>query len=315
MAGKIPGQSGLQIDYCCAPTTAGEYTVTVGDSSMSLTVETETIMGINIGADYVFPLANQDLQVSFYNQYGEPMTIVGANIFVFADNGVTLSPQNMGTTIKVDASGSNLDTANTITINIFHLATGLNSVKSIPLYDEPEVKTFYIAGLEIADAAARIEENTSGHKLVIEATDQYGMPYILTNADIQAGGDVIVLNSGEASVPSISFFIDAEGKLVFNALAAGEATITFLVPTEAIVRNYSITVSEPTTLESLLIYQGSGMITSGTRHDLLAFAYDQLGTPISLKGNFDFSKFSMFSTAPLSISNTAIQYDAIEGIL
>ncbi|MBN2884152.1 MAG: hypothetical protein JXN10_11535, partial [Clostridia bacterium] len=64
--------------------TPGDYTVQIGDSTFDLTVQEETLMGISIGADYVFPLADQDLQVSLYNQYGEPMTIVNTNIFVFA---------------------------------------------------------------------------------------------------------------------------------------------------------------------------------------------------------------------------------------
>lgn len=297
--------------------TPGDYTVTVGESTMTLTVGTETIMGIDIGADYIFPLANQDLIISLYNQYGEPMVITNTTVLVMNINkGTSLPPQNMGTTIKVDASNSAVvEGGDTLNIIVMHTPTGINQTKTITVYEEPEIKSLYISGLEIAGSAYRIEENTTGHKLTLEAIDQYGNPYVLTNADILMGGQIILTNSNDLSVPSGTFVIDSEGNLVFNALVAGTSIITFIVPTESIIRTYTVTVSEPTEIETLVISTGTGMVTSGTRYDLTALAYDQLGSPIPLLGNFNFANFTIFSTNTLVVSNTGIQYDAAAGVL
>ncbi|MFO7612769.1 MAG: hypothetical protein R6W99_09855 [Clostridia bacterium] len=295
--------------------TPGEYTVTVGSSTKNLTVLEETLMGISIGADYIFPLANQDLQVSLYNQYGEPMAITNTTVLIYNVNkGTSLVPINMGTTIKVDASNEALVVGgNSLSISV--IKGSMNQIKTITVYQKPVIKSLYITGLEIANSAAKIDVNTSGHKLVIEATDQYGNPYKLTPADILTGGKVMITNSNEASVPSSSFAIDANGKLVFNALAAGSSTITIIVPTEGIIRHFTVQVNEPAALKTLVINVGSAMITSGTRYDLTTNAYDQLGSPIALKNNFDFSKFAMFSTNNNVVSNSAIQYDAGTGVL
>ncbi|MBN1624869.1 MAG: hypothetical protein JW903_10905, partial [Clostridia bacterium] len=295
--------------------TPGDYTVQIGDSTFDLTVQEETLMGISIGADYVFPLADQDLQVSLYNQYGEPMTIVNTNIFVFANDGTTLPYSNTGTTIKINASDPGLDDATQITVNLLHITTGLNAVKTIPLYDAPEIKSLNFAGLVIANSASRIEENTSGHKLMIEATDQYGNSYKLTDADIAPGGPITVLNSNPAAVPTSSFDIDADGNMVFNALDAGSATITFLVPMEAIVKNYTITVNPPVHLNSLVISAGTEMAYEGEWFDLTTYAYDELGQPIAMKGNFDFSKFYVVSNNPVAIHPSAFAYDDVTGTL
>jgi len=294
--------------------TPGDYTVEVGDSTFDLTVQEETLTGIAIGADYLFPLADQDLEVSLYNQYGEPMTIVNTNIFIFANDGTTLTYTNTGTTIKADASNPGLDDATQVTVNILHITSGLNAVKTIPLYDAPEIKSFNIAGLVIADSAARLEENTSGHKLIVDAVDQYGNAYKLTDADIAPGGPIVVMNTNEASVPSASFDIDSDGNMVFNALDAGTATITFLVPLEAIVENYTVTVNEPVSLDTLVLSAGSQLAYQGEWFDLTSYAYDELGQPIAMVGNFDQSKLSLSSNNPAVVPGV-FDYDDTEGVI
>ncbi|MDX1358077.1 MAG: hypothetical protein R3232_04535, partial [Clostridia bacterium] len=262
--------------------TPGDYTVVVGESTFAVTVEAETILGISIGADYVFPLANQDLQVAFYNQYGEPMTIPGGvNAFVInPSKGVSLTATNMGTTIKIDASDpAEVEGGDELMITIYY--NTFSQTKTIPVYDEPVIKTFNVAGLLIANGAPKIDENTTGHKLVIDATDQYGNPYVLTPADLATFGGPIQLNtSNPDSVPTSSMTIDSEGRLVFNALDAGQARLTFIIPAQAIVSFFDVTVTEPTTLDTIIINAASGMITSGDRYDFTTFAYDQLGASI-----------------------------------
>jgi hypothetical protein len=191
-----------------------------------------------------------------------------------------------------------------------------SQTKTIPVYDEPVIKTFNVAGLLIANGAPKIDENTTGHKLVIDATDQYGNPYVLTPADLATFGGPIQLNtSNPDSVPTSSMTIDSEGRLVFNAVDAGQARLTFIIPAQAIVSFFDVTVTEPTTLDTIIINAASGMITSGDRYDFTTFAYDQLGASIPLLGNFDYSKFSMTSTNLLSVPMGSIQYDPVEGVL
>lgn len=297
--------------------TPGEYTAVVGESTFTVTVEEETIIGIDIGADYIFPQAAQDLQVAFYNQYGEPMTIPGgATVFVFNTNkGTTLTTTNMGSTITADASNPAIvEGGDTVMITIYYDTQSQS--KTIPVYEEPVIKTFHIQELIIANGAPKIDENTTGHRLVIEAADQYGNPYQLTPSDLSTfGGTVQITSSNEATVPTSSITVDSEGKVVFSALATGQARITFIIPTQAIVKFYDVTVTEPSTLETLIINAASGMITSGTRYDLTSFAYDQLGASIPLLGNFDYSKFSMFSTDNNVVPLGSIQYDSVEGVL
>ena len=297
--------------------TPGEYTAVVGESTFVVTVEAEILIGINIGADYIFPQAAQDLQVSFYNQYGEPMTIPGGTYVIVLNpsKGATLTTTNMGETIIVDASNpAEVDGGDSVMITIYQ--STFSKTKTIPVYDEPVIKTFHVEELEIANDAPKIDENTVGHKLVIEATDQYGNPYVLSASDLSMfGGPLQIASSNEASVPSSGFTIDIEGRLTFNALAAGTARITFIIPTQAIVKSYDVTVTEPATLETLIINAASGMITSGTPYDFTTFAYDQLGASIPLLGNFDHSKFSMTSTNLNAVPMGSIQYDAVDGVL
>ncbi len=297
--------------------TPGDYTVIVGESEFPITIEAESLMGINIGADHIFPLANQDLLVSLYNQYGEPMTIPGTTFISVLNpsKGATLTTINMGSTFKVDASNPALVEGGDL-LTVFIYESTFSVSKEIPVYEEPVIKSLYIVGLEIANSAPKVDENTSGHKLVIETQDQYGDIYVLTTSDLAtSGGTLQLLSSNEAAVPSINFAIDSEGKLVFNALAAGQARITFIVASEGIVEFYNVTVTEPTTLENLIITPGSGMITSGTRHDLTTYAYDQLGASIPLLGNFNYGSFNIVSTNQLVLPNSGIQYDGVEGVL
>ena len=297
--------------------TQGEYTAIVGESTFTVTVEAESIIGISIGADYIFPQASQDLQVAFFNQYGEQMKIPGgATVFVFNTiKGTTLTTTNMGSTITVDASDpGQVEGGDSVMITIYYNTH--SQTKTLPVYEEPVIKAFNVQALEIANGAPKIDENTTGHRLVIDATDQYGNPYKLTPSDLSMfGGTIQITSSNEAAVPTSSISVDSEGKVVFSALAAGQARITFIIPTQAIVKFYDVTVTEPSTLETLIINAASGMITSGTRYDLTTFAYDQLGASIPLLGNFDFSKLTVASTNPLSVPHTAVQYDAVEGIL
>jgi len=297
--------------------TPGDYTVVVGDSSFPVTITAETLLGISIGADHIFPLDNQDLEIAFYNQYGEPMTISGNyNVFVVnPSKGSTLTTTNLGSTITVDASTSTeVEGGDSLMITVYK--DTFSQTKTIAVYEEPVIKAFYVSGLEIANSAAKINENTASHKLVLSATDQYGDPYKLTTADLSTySGPVQILSSNDTSVPSSSFAIDSDGKLVFNALAAGLARITFIIPAQAIVTYYDVTVTEPANVNTLIINTGSTMITAGTRYNFTSFAYDQLGSAITLLGNFDFSKFTMTSTNLTSVPMGSIQYDTVGGVL
>lgn len=297
--------------------TPGDYTVEVGASSYPVTIEAERLIGISIGADYIFPQTSQDLQISFYNQYGDPMTIPGTAYIIVINpgKGSTLTTTNTGNKILVDASDpAKVASGDAVMITVYY--DTFSQTKTIPVYASPVIKSFYISSLEIANAAPKIDQNTSAHRLVITAADQYGNPYVLKNADLSTfGGTVQITSSNEASVPSSSFTIDSNGKLVFNALAPGVARITFIIPSQAIVKFYDVTVNEPSSLKTLIINTTGAMITSGTRYDFSSIAYDQLGVQIPLLGNFDFSKFAMTSTNMNVVPMGSIQYDASLGVM
>ncbi|MFO7636905.1 MAG: Ig-like domain-containing protein, partial [Clostridia bacterium] len=297
--------------------TPGTYTVTVGDSSKNLVIEAERLEQIAIGADYIFPMTGQNLKINLLNQYNEPMIISNTTIHVTnISRGTTLSAQIVGTEVTVDASNDTLvRSGDNLMIMVIHNTTAKTAQKQIPVLAKPVIKGLQFGQLEIAAGKTRIEANTSGHKIKLHAVDQYGNPYVLTNADIQPGGTISASTSNTATIDPATFMIDSEGKLIFNTGTAGTANIILIVPTQAVVSTYTVTVVDPAMINMITLLPPSTMMTVAAKAEFNMLAYDQYSNPVTVIGNYDHSKFSMTSTNPGVIANGSFQYDGTKGVL
>lgn len=297
--------------------TPGDYTVMVAASSKTFSIALETIESISIGADYMYPLANQDLKINLINQYGQAVNISNVQITISNITKGTQVPFTIsGKTVIADGSNASLvEATNQLMVFVLHNTSMKTATKQIPVYSKPVIKALQFGAVTIANSKTTIGENTAGHKVQLYAVDQYGNPIKLTNTDIQAGGKVTLISSNPAVINPSSVTINADGDLVFNAEAAGTCNLTLLVPTEGIVTSQLFTVYAVSSVSRLDISGPTGRVTAGATVDLVATATDQYGTAIPLLNNYTHSKLITTSTNPTFVPNGGVIYDASRGVL
>ncbi|MCK5811879.1 MAG: hypothetical protein KAG94_03220 [Clostridiales bacterium] len=297
--------------------TPGEYTVNVGGSEKTFTIEAERAEGLYIDADYIYPLANQDLQIHLVNQYGMAMNLTNVQITISnITKGIQVPYTITGETAIANGSDpSKVEAGDQLMIFVLHNTSMLTATKQVVVYDEPSIQALQFGTLEIADNKSTIVEYTTGHKIEVYAIDQYGNPLMLTNADIQPGGLIQVYSTSETIINPASIIINGEGDLVFNAEAPGIVTLHLIVPTKGIIAQQTLTVYASSAIDNFIIAGATGRVTAGTTADLISQAYDQYGTPLSLLGNFEVSKLVVSSSNPSVVPNNGIIYDAGTGTL
>jgi len=291
----------------------GEYTVFVENSEKTFNIELERVDAVYINADNIYPLADQDLQVNFVNQYGQMMNITNATISITnVTKGLQVPYTLVGTTVKVNgADVSKISPGDTLMVFVMHNTSTLSATKQINVLETPVIKNLQFGAVTIFNNQPTIVEHTNGHKIQLFATDQYGNQITLTNADIQPGGAIVPVSQNDAIIDHTTLFIDSEGNLVFNANDPGQCAITLLVPTEGITPSQTFTVYALSTIDNLSIAGAAGAVKAGDTVDLIASATDQYNNPVALLGNYDHSK-AAYTIAGIT---AAVTYDSTRGVI
>jgi hypothetical protein len=145
---------------------------------------------VEIGAINLYPQPGaQDLDVTFYNQYGLPMNPLTMTLQLSA-----FSPQKPAevftmkpTATSVTISGvENLVVNDTVNLFVVDNNTAQAATKTVTVVAAPTISAFSFGELTIAGSATRILTGTSGHLISVNAYDQYGNSYKLRtgNQDI-----------------------------------------------------------------------------------------------------------------------------------
>ena len=280
--------------------TAGTYTITALNSTKEFAVENEKLTQVEIGATNLYPQSGaQDLNVTFYNQYGSPMNPLTMSLQLTA-----FSPEKPSapafvfskTATSILISGiDNLAVNDTLNLFVIDNATAIAATKRVTVVTAPTISSFSFGELTIAASATKILTGTSGHLLSVYAYDQYGNPYKLRtgNQDISSTVSATVplfITCTDSTIVNPAYIeVNADGKLFFKPGAisttkGGTVTLTVMSPMNASMANatFSITVYEPAAISTLQIQGVSTTMYAGQWSPMVVFAYDQYGNFLSL---------------------------------
>lgn len=281
----------------------GTYTVTIGDETATFVIESQTATGLVVGADTIYDDGTQDLKVKLADQYGDAMSLTGANVSVFNQSTGYVFTPDVSTTVKItieDISTTstpvmNAKAGDVVYVFVYDPASGLTATKEVLVMEAP-----YIAWLEIGDVTIakdgdttppRIYTNTDDHKLDVTAYDQYNQEYTLTNTDIQTGttytNKVQILSSNSGVISAGGITVD-KGDLVFDADATGSAVITLIIPDQGfITTSEMITVYAEATLTSVQVAGPVEAVYADETAKFPIVGVDQYGDPIDVETGDD----------------------------
>jgi len=280
--------------------TAGTYSVTALNSTKEFVIENEKLVQVEIGAVNLYPQAGaQDLNVTFYNQYGLPMNPLTMSLQLSA-----FSPQKPAvvfamnkTATSVTISGvENLEVDNTVNVFVVDNNTANAATKVITVAAAPTITAFSFGELTVAGSATKILTGTSGHLLSVQAYDQYGNPYKLRtgnqdiSTNISATVPLFIRSTDNAIVDPQHIEVNADGKLFFKPGAisgtkGGTVTLTVMstMGSATVNASFSITVYEPAAISTLQIQGISSTMYAGQWVPLVVYAYDQYGNFLALE--------------------------------
>ncbi len=280
--------------------TAGTYSVTALNSTKEFVIENEKLVQVEIGAVNLYPQAGaQDLNVTFYNQYGLPM-----NPFTMSLQLSAFSPQKPAvvfamnkTATSVTISGvENLEVDNTVNVFVVDNNTANAATKVITVAAAPTITAFSFGELTVAGSATKILTGTSGHLLSVQAYDQYGNPYKLRtgnqdiSTNISATVPLFIRSTDNTIVDPQHIEVNADGKLFFKPGAisgtkGGTVTLTVMstMGSATVNASFSITVYEPAAISTLQIQGISSTMYAGQWVPLVVYAYDQYGNFLALE--------------------------------
>lgn len=280
--------------------TPGTYSITALNSTKEFVIENEKLVQVEIGAINLYPQPGaQDLNVTFYNQYGLPMNPLTMSLQLSA-----FSPQKPAvvfamnkTATSVTISGvENLEVDNTVNVFVVDNNTANAATKVITVAAAPTITAFSFGELTVAGSATKILTGTSGHLLSVQAYDQYGNPYKLRtgnqdiSTNISATVPLFIRSTDNAIVDPQHIEVNADGKLFFKPGAisgtkGGTVTLTVMstMGSATVNASFSITVYEPAAISTLQIQGISSTMYAGQWVPLVVYAYDQYGNFLALE--------------------------------
>jgi hypothetical protein len=207
--------------------------------------------------------------------------------------GVSLTMNKTATSITISGAAT-LVVGNTVNVFVIDNATAKAVTKVLTVATAPTISSFTFGTLTIAGSATKILTGTSGHKLTVQAYDQYGNAYKLRtgNQDISstvsANVPLFITCTDAAIVNPAYIQVDADGVLFFSPGAIGSkggtVTLTVMSPMNGSMSNasFSITVYEPAAISTLNIQGIAGTMYAGQWTPLITYAYDQYGVFVPL---------------------------------
>jgi len=321
--------------------TAGTYSVTVLNSTKEFVIENEKLTALEIGAINLYPQPGaQDLNVTFYNQYGLPMNPLTMTLQLSA-----FSPQKPAevftmnkTATSVTISGvENLVVNDTVNLFVVDNNTAQAATKTVTVVAAPTISAFSFGELTIAGSATRILTGTSGHLISVNAYDQYGNSYKLRtgNQDISTVVSptipLLLISSDNTVVDATQIEVNADGKLFFKPGAVsgtkgGTVTLTVMstIGSSAVNTSFTVTVYEPAKISTLQIQGVSSTMYAGQWAPLVVYAYDQYGNFLALENintPANLAKLKIVSSIPAVIPSgdagtaTGIRYNTATKLL
>ncbi|HQO69598.1 MAG TPA: hypothetical protein PLH71_04800, partial [Clostridia bacterium] len=292
---------------------AGDYTVSISDSSKSFRIDAEKLSQINITVEHLFAANNQDLKVTFSNQYGMAIPLTSYTNFTLSAMCSSKASVTLG--ISKTSAGFILSGAQGLAPNdvvrlfIVENTTGTSITKEVTISESPRVASFTFGQLQLASGNSNVLVNSSGHYLTVNAKDQYNQAYTILPADIGLNKPVI-LTSSDTQIIDANKITVTSGKLYFPAGSIGskEGTVTLTAVGQGISSSIQINVSSPAVITTLNITGTEGTLFINEWTALSAAAKDQYGNAIALD-TLDGSKLMMLTTNTQVITNSNIRFN------
>jgi len=321
--------------------TPGTYSITALNSTKEFVIENEKLVQVEIGAINLYPQPGaQDLNVTFYNQYGLPMNplTMSLQLSAFSPQKPTVVFAMNKTATSVTISGvENLEVDNTVNVFVVDNNTANAATKVITVAAAPTITAFSFGELTIAGSATRILTGTSGHLISVNAYDQYGNSYKLRtgNQDISTVVaptiPLLLLSSDHTVVDPALIEVNADGKLFFKPGAVsgtkgGTVTLTVMstMGSTSVNASFTVTVYEPAVISTLQIQGVSSTMYAGQWAPMVVYAYDQYGNFLSLDNintPANLAKLKIVSSNPAVIpsgdagTSTGIRYNTITKLI
>ena len=321
--------------------TPGTYSITALNSTKEFVIENEKLVQVEIGAINLYPQPGaQDLNVTFYNQYGLPMNplTMSLQLSAFSPQKPTVVFAMNKTATSVTISGvENLEVDNTVNVFVVDNNTANAATKVITVAAAPTITAFSFGELTIAGSATRILTGTSGHLISVNAYDQYGNSYKLRtgNQDISTVVaptiPLLLISSDNTVVDATQIEVNADGKLFFKPGAisgtkGGTVTLTVMstMGSSAVNTSFTVTVYEPAKISTLQIQGVSSTMFAGQWAPMVVYAYDQYGNFLALENintPTNLAKLKIVSSDPAVIpsgdagSATGIRYNTTTKVL
>ncbi|HOD92336.1 MAG TPA: hypothetical protein PL054_00495 [Clostridia bacterium] len=294
---------------------AGDYTVSISDVSKSFKIEAENLAQISINAEHIFAANNQDLKVSFENQYGAVLSLSAYTSFTLNASCPTKPAITLG--ISKNSAGFILSGAQNLAANdvvrliIVENTTGTAVTKDITISESPKVTSFSFGQLQIASGSSKVLVSSSGHYITVNAKDQYNQTYTILPTDVGLNKPVI-LTSSDTLIIDASKITVSGGKLYFptGSIGSKEGTVTLTAVGQTISSSIQITVSSSSVITTLNITGAEGIIYVNEWTAVNATAKDQYGNNIALD-TLDGSKLMMISSNASVIPNANIRFNIV----
>lgn len=302
----------------------GTYTVTAGDLTADLTVESEKVASIDILSDKASFTSNAKVvEVSYAvaNQYGEDITKITS--LQTSSTGGTVTLANGVATIT---SASDFILGQSVVLTLIHAETATAVTKTLTVAPQAKIAEVAITSLYNADNKTLTTDSTVGDfMLVVDAKDQYGNAVTSTarlNAELLVSVsnapvvsvDTLVANRAAFSTVTIDGTPTTVLKLADDAtpgLLAGQSAITLIADASGKSAQFVVTVADGVAADQI-VFGDVGLVAAGETVKIPVTVTDKNGNevtnPTIITGDVNVSASAVGLTASFIKESGVVYY-------
>ncbi|MBP3966918.1 S-layer homology domain-containing protein [Paenibacillus lignilyticus] len=298
------------VDLAVAYLPAGDYTVTVkGSDAINVKVEDEAAKKVDIAVTALQQVADQDLGVKVYNQFGEEMS--GVNTQISSYNVTKTKQLTPGNQLDLNVGGADEAAINdVISVTAIVPSAGLSVNKQLKVINGSAATSIKLDQVQPIAGDARISVK-DGYVLPLTLVDAAGQKVVLPNGDIDltgAAGPKSVTYAGLVFYVSdntiVEKFTVTDGVIKFETKKAGTVFVTVTNGAAAASAQTSIVVNDAAKVKTFELGNSGKLIVKGEKAVLPFTAVDTFGAAIAAKDAVLTNvKFNAFGSEIVPVKN------------
>ncbi|CAM4276036.1 S-layer-like y domain-containing protein [Paenibacillus tarimensis] len=280
----------------------GTYTVEVtGFAAQTVNVTEAVPAKIEFGTASLMIGAQRDLGVKVFNQFGEEITNPSLEINAYnGSKGRTLNVSGTSVDMTVgEPNNPNVQKGDAIVVSAIVTGTGVSASKTYTAVDASAIVSLKLGTVQPLEGNTRITAGDTGLVLPYEFVDAQGNKYTLPSEKSSAEnneptrrvvfdpfiftvyGDAYINGQPTPVIDASTFSVDNEGKLTFNANAAGTATINVMNPSAGASTSITVVVADTTKVAKFQLSNPGKLIAAGETVTIPFTATDNYGNAIA----------------------------------